>query len=86
MGNGTLSDQQIAEAERLLVGIEAISEAVHRLNTLGKQFNIPPIAIRFQPSGSIYGENPYSTLVNSMIADEYSRRVMHLLEPQRLAA
>lgn len=61
--------------KRLHGGIEAIADAVQRLNDLGAPLRIPPIAIRFAPSKLIHGENPYSTLVNTMIFDEYVRQL-----------
>lgn len=70
-----LNDLQLQTAERCLAGIDQIAEAVNRLNDLGRTLSLPPIAIRFQPSPLIHGENPYGALVNHMMAEEYARRI-----------
>ncbi len=84
-----LSDEQIVTGERLLVGIEQIADAIERLNKLGRSLpGMPILSIRFGSSPRIYGENGYAALVNRMIADEYSDRILAQMqrEQERLAA
>lgn len=70
-----MNDLELQTADRLLSGIEQISEAVHRLNELGKTIRIAPIAIRFSPSPLIHGDNAYHSTVNKFITEEYARRL-----------
>ena len=77
-----MNDLQLQTAVRCLAGIDQILEAVERLNALGATIHIPPIAIRFQPSPVIHGENPYSALVNSMMTAEYKRRIRAQIEAE----
>ena len=81
-----MTEAQLATCDRLLLGIEQIANAVQRLNDLGGELGVPRIFIRFQPSPLIYGQNPYSNLVNSMMCAEYERRIQLMIESERLAA
>ena len=78
-----MTDAQLAQADRLLVGIDSISEAVERLNVMAAGIGVPPIAIRFAPSPLIYGENHFSAYVNGKIADEYKRRLLEQIGKER---
>lgn len=78
-----MNDLEMATADRLLDGIEQIAEAVHRLNELGKTIRVPPIAIRFQPSSLLFGENAYGSLVSRMITEEYKRRLLEQIGKER---
>jgi hypothetical protein len=81
-----LTKQELETCQRLRLGIESIAAAVQRLNDLGSPLRVPPIAIRFQPSPLIHGENPYSVFVASMVCEEHMRRIELVAQPERLAA
>lgn len=71
-----MNDLELSTANRLLVGIEQIAEAVHRLNELGKTIRVAPIAIRFALSPLIHGDSAFCATVNKLIAEEYKLRLL----------
>lgn len=83
-----LTDTQLVTAERLLLGMNQIENAVERLNELGRTLpGIPPISIRFANSPRFYGQFEYGALVNRMMSQEYMRRIeLRLQARERLAA
>lgn len=88
-----LTEAQMLAAERLIIEIENISNAVVLINELGHAIGMPPIAIRFAGAPRVLsGEHHYHALVNSIICAEYERRLPIIesinasRKPERLAA
>ena len=62
-----LTDNQRETAERLIVQMNKIVNAIEQLNEVGKEIKMPPCSIRFQPSKLINGENPYLEHINNLL-------------------
>lgn len=74
-----LTDDQRETAERLIVQMNKIANAIEQLNDVGREINMPPCSIRFQPSKLINGENPYLSHINNLISMDCMERIELLI-------
>lgn len=81
-----LTPQQLATIERLQVGLSRVADAVERLNELGRDVGMPPLAIRCSGSKMLSGHIAAENFLLDLIAAHDIERIQLTAEPERLAA